>query len=165
MNKSFALGQASVAAHAFEWTASRMSNDQVSFIDGVGEVHGNRFDTKTAVLSNGATITKLNEAGPVALFNFSYEDERFRFRFIASRWGDDRRPRDTWIAFIGYGLSSMPDVAKRALNDAALAHVEANIKQALLAWPPGKPEASVPLRDVEFRLKGWNSGTDLRTGE
>src|SRR5205085_1548892 len=140
-----------------------MSDDQILFIDGVGEEQGNRFDTKTAVLPTGAKITKLNEAGPVALFNLSYEDERFRFSFIASRWGDDRHPRDTWIAFIGHGLNSMPDMVKRAIDEVALSNIEENIKRALLAWPPGKPELFVPLRGVEFRFKGWNS--NLRTAD
>jgi hypothetical protein len=80
---------------------SKMSDDQISFIDGTGGERGNRFDTKTAVLPNGVKISRLNSASPIAIFNFLYEDKEFSFRFLASRWGDDARPSDTWRVNLG----------------------------------------------------------------
>ena len=83
-----------------------MSDDTILFIDGVGERDGHSFATKTAVLPNGVKITRLNAAGPIAIFNFLYEDKESQFHFLASRWGQDRRPSDTWLVNFRSDVSS-----------------------------------------------------------
>jgi hypothetical protein len=138
-----------------------MSDDQISFIDGTGEERGNRFDTKTAVLPNGAKITMMNSAGPIAIFNFLYEDKEFSFRFLASRWGDDVRPSDTWRVNFSYEVTQVPGVLKNRLDDATLGNIAKNIRRALLVWPPGKAEDSVKVLHVNFGLTGWLVGRDV----
>jgi hypothetical protein len=138
-----------------------MSDDQISFIDGTGEESGNHFDTKTAVLPNGVKITKLNAAGPIVIFNFLYEDKEFSFRFLASRWGDDRRPSDTWRVNFSYEVTQVPGVLKNRLDDATLGNIAKNIRRALLVWPPGKAEVSVKVLHVNFGLTGWLVGRDI----
>jgi hypothetical protein len=115
-----------------------MSDDTILFIDGVGERDGHSFATKTAVLPNGAKITKLNAAGPIVMFNFLYEDKEFQFHFLASRWGQDVRPSDTWLVNFRSELTQAPGALKSILNDAALEIIAGNIRKALLAWPPAK---------------------------
>jgi hypothetical protein len=137
-----------------ELDARVMSNDQPIFIDGVGEERGQSFDTQTALFPDGTRVTRLNIASPVVIYNFSYEDKRIRFRFLASRWGDDRRPQDTWDVVFLHELTDASSPFKE-LDDAALQNIAGKIRTALLAWPPLKAEAIVKLVHVEFRLRGW----------
>jgi hypothetical protein len=132
-----------------------MTDNDVLFIDGVAEEREHSFATQSAVLRNGAKITRLNEASPIVIFNFLYEDADFRIRFTASRWGEDRRPSDTWRVNFGHDLTHPSDERRSQLNDVALANIARNIREALLAWPPLKAEASVKGAHVIFGLAGW----------
>jgi hypothetical protein len=131
-----------------------MSGDQPIFVDGVGEERGHSFDTLTALFPDDTKVTRLNAASPVVIYNFSYEDKRIRFRFLASRWGDDRRPRDTWNVEFRHELTDASSPFKE-LDDATLKKIAGKIRTALLAWPPGKAEASIKVNHVEFRLSDW----------
>ena len=137
-----------------------MSNDTILFTDGVGEQDGHSFATQTAVLPNEVKITRLNEAGPIVIFNFLYEDKDFQFHFIASRWGQDVRPSDTWLVNFRSDLTHASIASESRLNDAALGIIAGNIRRALLAWPPGKAETSVKVAHVVFGLTGWLAGRD-----
>jgi hypothetical protein len=132
-----------------------MSNNEPVFVDGVGEERGHSFDTQTAVFPDGTKVTRLNAAGPVVIYNFSYEDKRIRFRFLASRWGEDRRPRDTWDVMFLHELTDASSSPFRELDNAALENVAGKIRTALLAWPPTKATASIKVVHVEFQLRNW----------
>ena len=112
-----------------------MIDGTISFVEEPAGESGHGFATQSAILSNGAKITKLNEAGPIVIFNFLYQDEKFQIRFTASRWGEDRRPSDTWIVNFSRDLTHPSDELKSKLSHAALADIARNIRIALLNGP------------------------------
>ena len=109
----------------------------------------------SAILPNGARVTRLNAAGPIVIYNFLYQDDEFQIRFTASRWGQDRRPSDTWHVNFSRDLADPREELKSRLGDAELVNIVKNIRCALLEWPPAKAGTSVKVTNVAFGLMGW----------
>ena len=105
-----------------------------------------------ASLSNGAVVTQLGGHGPGRSY-FSYAGREMEFLFTAGRLSECFRPIDTWeVAFEWYQLAP----ALKARIAASVVELQADIRTALLAWPPGKAEAHVPVTRVRFLpLSAW----------
>ena len=52
-----------------------MIDGSISFLEQRAAESGYEFATESAILPNGARVTRLNAAGPIVIYNFLYQDD------------------------------------------------------------------------------------------
>ena len=113
-----------------------MTDLEVAFTDVVVTFRGWTRERQRASLSNGVVITRLGGHSAGRSY-YCYVGRELEFLFIAGRWSESHRPIDTWeVAFELYQLSP----AQKAQIVASVVELQADIRTALLAWPPGRPK-------------------------
>jgi hypothetical protein len=113
---------------------------------------GELREKQAMILPNGAKLILLgyNREG---WGTFRYNDRQVAFDFMASKWDEYLKPQNWWEVWLGLALEYIS--LGETVSFADVEQFAKNIKAVLLAWPPSKRDAEVPVTEVRFLMTPW----------